>query len=456
MTRSLWLEQTLPEGAAAGRLTGPTRADVAIVGGGYVGLWTAIHIKQREPGCDVVVLEQDICGGGASGRNGGFVLTWWPKINTLVALCGEQEALRLAAASERAIAEIAAFCAAEKIDVHFVRGGWLWSATNRAQEGAWLTVLRTCDRLGVSPFEQLAPAEVASRTGSPVHRAGVVEPSNATIHPAALARGLRRAALARGVRIYEQTRVTTFSRTRPVGLLTASGHLVKAERLVLANGAWASGVRELSRRMVVVSSDIVATEPIPDRLAAIGWTDGCAITDSQLRVHYYRTTRDGRIVFGKGGGALAFGGALGARFDRDEGRAAETERDLRRIYPQLGDVKVTHNWSGAVERTATALPLIGRLGGRQHIVHGVGWSGHGVGPSYLGARMLASLVLGGKDEWSEAGIVDRRMGGFPPEPLRYLGGSIVQSAVTRKEYAEWDGRRPSRVDAALARLAPHE
>jgi glycine/D-amino acid oxidase-like deaminating enzyme len=448
---TLWLDEALPDSLTTAPLADSTTADVAIIGGGYVGLWTAIQLKQLEPGCDVVVLEQGICGGGASGRNGGFVLTWWPKIDTLVALCGDAEAVRLASASERAIDEIAAFCQAEQIDAHFVRGGWVWSATNRAQEGAWDTVLRTCDRLGVAPFSQ---ADMA-RTGSSVHRSGIVEASNATVQPAALARGLMRSALARGVRIYEHSRVVGFTRDAPVKIQIAGGHRVRSERLVLATGAWASRVRELSRRMVVVSSDIVATEPIPERLASIGWTDGSAITDAQLRVHYYRTTRDGRIVFGKGGGALAFGSAIGRRFDRDPWRAMEVARDFARTYPALRDVRITHDWSGAVERTAAALPLIGRLGGRPHIVHGVGWSGHGVGPSFLGARILASLALGRRDEWSQAGIVDQGMAGFPPEPVRFLGGMLVRAAVTRKEYAEWDGREPRIWDSVLAKLAPH-
>jgi len=442
----------MPDGITAEPLRESTRADIAIIGGGYVGLWTAIQIKQRSPATDVVVLEQGICGGGASGRNGGFVLTWWPKIDTLVQLCGEAEGVRLAAASERAIEEISAFCVAEQIDAHFARGGWIWSATNRAQEGAWDTVLRTCERLGVSPFAQVD----MSRTGSSVHRVGIIEASNATVHPAALARGLMRAALSRGVRIYEGTRVAAFTRHQPIEIRTDTGHGVRAEKMVLATGAWASSVRELARKMVVVSSDIVATEPIPERLRSIGWTDGSAITDAQLRVHYYRTTGDGRIVFGKGGGALAFAGTIGRGFDRDPWRAMEVARDFARTYPTLSGVKITHDWSGAVERTPNALPLIGRLGrSRPHIVHGVGWSGHGVGPSYLGAKMLASLALGIRDEWSEAGIVDQPMGAFPPEPVRYLGGMLVRSAVTRKEYAEWDDRTPAFWDVALSNLAPN-
>ena len=247
---TLWLEQALPDGSAGEPLRESTRADVAIIGGGYVGLWTAIQIKQLEPACDVAIFEQGICGGGASGRNGGFVLTWWPKIDTLVALCGAAEAVRLASASERAIDSIAAFCAAEQIDAHFVRGGWVWSATNRAQDGAWDAVLRTCERLGVAPF---ARADM-TRTGSAVHRSGIIEASNATVHPAALARGLMRAAIVRGVRIYERTRVVTFSRSAPVVMRTDGGLEVRADRVVLATGAWASGVRELSRRIFLTTS----------------------------------------------------------------------------------------------------------------------------------------------------------------------------------------------------------
>jgi len=452
--RSLWLTESLGGEPASPRLEASIRADVCIVGGGYVGLWTALCITELEPGCDVVVLEKDVCGGGASGRNGGFVLTWWPKIETLVSLCGDAEALRMARESERAVGEIDAFCRTHGIDAHFVRGGWLWSATNSAQIGSWNAVLRTCARLGAEPFRRLDPREVAKRSGSPVHLAGVVEGACATVQPAALARGLRRVALERGVRIYEGTRAQTFSRSQPAEIRTESGR-VRADALVIANGAWAASIRELARRVVVVSSDIVATEPIPGLLAEIGWGDGISITDSQLRVHYYRTTRDGRIAFGKGGGQLAFGGTIGDSFDRSEERAAGAAADFYRFYPMLRRARITHDWSGPVDRTPNAFPTIGHLPGHPNIVHGVGWSGHGVGPSWLGGRILASLALRRRDEWSGSGVVGRSMGRFPPEPIRYVGGRIVRAAVVRKEAAEEAGRTPGRLDTVLAGLAPH-
>ena len=201
--RSLWLEQAYTGSTDRPPLEGSDRADVAIVGGGYTGLWTAILLKERDPSIDVALIERDICGGGASGRNGGFVLSWWPKLATLVKLVGEREAVDIAQASEDAITEIEEACGRYGIDAQFHRGGWLWTAATEVQRGAWQPVVDLCDRLGVRPFQELPPEEVARRAGSPVHLEGVLEPSGAIVHPGYLVRGLARVALQFGVRIYE-------------------------------------------------------------------------------------------------------------------------------------------------------------------------------------------------------------------------------------------------------------
>ena len=156
--------------------------------------------------------------------------------------------------------------------------------------------------------------------------------------------------------------MTGIDRGSPPVLEVAGGRLV-ADRVVFATNAWAAGLRELHTRLVAVTSDIVATEPIPDLLEQIGWTGGECITDSQLMVHYYRTTRDGRIAFGKGGWGIAFAGRIGEGFDRDARRAADVTENFHRIYPNLRDVAITHDWSGPIDRPADGLPLIGRLGG---------------------------------------------------------------------------------------------
>ncbi len=451
--RSYWLQEVAGDAPDAPTLRGPVTADVAIIGGGYVGLWTAIRIKEAEPQCRVTILEQDICGGGASGRNGGFVLSWWPKVASLSKIVGDDEAIQVARKSEEAITEIGAFCDAHAIDADFRQGGWLWAATSEAQRGAWNGLLDLCARHGIDAFRRLDRTEVGSRSGSTVHREGVFETSAAIVQPAALARGLRRVALERGVQIYEHTAMRTFSRQCPVTVRCDAGTLT-ADTMVIATNAWAARIPELARAIVVVSSDIVATAPIPEELDRIGWERDLAITDSQTMVDYYRTSRDGRIVFGKGGSTVGYGGNVGPAFDRNTRRAREVEADFRRYYPSLDHVPITHDWCGPIDRTPNSVPLLGHLAGLEHIVYGIGWSGNGVGPSVIGGKILASLALRRRDDWGTHPLVDRPVAGFPPEPIRFVGAHVVRAAVAHKERAEIRDRKPPWLAVKLSTLAP--
>ena len=453
MKRSLWLEEIASELTPLPALEGPLDVDVAIIGGGFVGLWTALRLLELKPDCRIAVIERDICGGGASGRNGGFVMSWWPKISSLAAQCGKDEALRLARASAAAIGEIEQFCTAHAIDAHFRRAGWLWTATTEAQRGAWKGVQQTCERLGEPVFQSLSNHEVASRAGSAKHLEGVLEASNATVQPARLVRGLRRVALEKGVHIFENTPMLSLDRGQPAVIRTPGGEL-RAPKVVMATNAWAAAIPELRRTILPVTSTVVATAPIPERLEQIGWTGGEAITDSQLMVDYYRTTRDGRIAFGKGTGMISYASRIDESYDHNPQLSEDTEQDLRRTYPQLSDVPVTHSWSGPIDRTYDSLPVFGHLDGAPHIVYGIGWSGNGVGPSRLGGRILASLALGIDDEWSRCGLVGRQPKRFPLEPVRYLGGLMVRGAVQRKEQAEAQNRKGGWLDRTLAGFAP--
>ncbi len=452
--RSLWLREALGDDPEAPALTGPASADVCIVGGGFTGLWTAYWLKQWDPGCDVVVLERDICGGGASGRNGGFVLSWWAKFPSLEKLVGASDAVALCRQSAAAVDEIRAFADQHAIDAQFRPGGWLWTARTPSQVGAWDDTVRACERHAPGAFLPLEPADVARRTGSRRHLAGVLDPTGATVQPAELVRGLRRVCLELGVRIHEHTHVERFSRTSsPIRVHTSAGD-VAAQKLIIATNAWAAGIRELHRRLVVVSSDIVATAAIPERLAEMGWTGGECITDSQLMVDYYRTTRDGRIVFGKGGWGIALGGWIPRSFDRSPRRARGVAEDLHHAYPRIADVAIEHDWCGPIDRSKDGLPLLGDLGGRANILYGVGWSGNGVGPSLLGGKLLASKALGRDDASVPLPLWNRRSGTFPPDPIRYAGAHVVREGVRRKELAELRGRRPNPVYVGLSRLVP--
>lgn len=450
--RSFWLEEAV-EGEAAEPLRGAQETDIAIIGGGYVGLWTALRIKELEPDARVTILEADICGGGASGRNGGFVLSWWPKIASLIAMFGHEEALRLVKASEQAIDEIGQFCAKHSPKSEFRRSGWLWTATSSAHDGSWDKVVESSKQLGMDVFTELSPREVAKQAGSPTHLSGTFEDSAAIVHPGHLARDLRRVALARGVTIHENTRVRRMSRGASPMVHTSEGSL-RAEKVVVATNAWAAGLPELHTRLFVISSDMITTEPIPERLEEIGWRDGPGVTDSQSLVCYYRTTESGRVAFGKGGWSIGFGGWMPSSMDQNAKRAEMVARDFRRYYPMLRDVKITHDWAGPIDRTYNSLPILGWLNRHRNIAYGVGWSGNGVGPSVVGGKILASLALGLDDEWSGAGLVGAKAKHFPPDPIRFIGAHLVREGIIRKEQSEALELRPNPIAVAFSNLAP--
>jgi putative aminophosphonate oxidoreductase len=454
--RSLWLDEALarPE-AEVPRLEGTERADVCIVGGGYTGLWTALAIKEHEPSLDVAIVEADVCGGGASGRNGGFVLTWWSKLHTLAEMADRDEAVWLARSSGEAVTEMHAFCEANGIDAHLRMDGWLFAATNRAQVGTLGEMVEDAERLGEHPFRTLTPQETAARAGTDRVLEGVLEPVSATVQPALLARGLRRVALERGIRIFERSAMTGLDRGpggTPV-VRSASGS-VAAGRVVLAMNAWAIRFAEIRRRILVISSDVAATQPAPDRLAEIGWTDGLAISDNRLLVHYFRTTLDGRIAFGKGGGKLAFGPSVGKRFEGRSHRDAEIEWQFRHLYPSLNEVRMDRSWTGPIDRSRTGLPFFRDLGGRPDIVYGVGYSGNGVGPAYVGGKILASLALGLQDRWASCCLTRFPKERWPPEPIRFVGGTMMRQAIAATERSEDLDRKPNPVWTTLIKLSP--
>jgi putative aminophosphonate oxidoreductase len=453
--RSFWLQQALADEGETEvtPLSGDLTTDVCIVGGGFTGLWTALRLKALEPALDVTIIEGDICGGGASGRNGGFCMTWMSKAPTMLKLCGAQDGARLLRASEDGVREIGEFCAAHGIDSHFCHDGWLWTASNQAQMDAWTDSVEALDKVGLHPFEALSAYEVARRSGSARNIGGVFEKGIATVQPAALARGLRRVALDQGIRIHEQTPMTGLQRTSKPAVETAAG-TVRATTVVLALNAWAHELPEFRRTVLPIAADGLATEPVPERLAEIGLEDAMAISDSRMLVNYYRTTRDGRMVWGKGGGAFPFAGRLGDRFNDISPRGNVVQAEMARFYPALADAPIAATWRGPATRTATGLPFFGRMAGCPGIVYGHGYTGNGVGPSYLGGRILASLALGLKDEWSDNGLARGPHGSLPPEPIRYIGGRLVQAAASRVDRAEDDNRAPSWLDTKLAGLAP--
>ena len=435
-------------------LAGEQRADVAILGGGFTGLWTALRLKQLEPALDVAIVEKNFCGSGASGRNGGFCMSWSHKMPTLVKLCGAQEGLRLYRATADGVGAIGAFCRDHGIAAEFRHDGWLWAASNAAQRDVWLPCLDQLERLGANPFQVLDAAEAARRSGAPVIVAGVFDPTVASLQPGRLALGLRRVARETGVRLFERSPVRRIERGPRPRLHSAKGSLA-CDKLVLALNAWAAELPEFRRTVVPLLADLLITEPAPAALQGSGLSSGLAVSDSRSLVHYYRSTPDGRIAFGKASGTFFFGGRVGDRADGVSRYQSCIEESFERFVGGLGRFTIAESWRGPVTRTQTGLPVFGRLDRHPNIVYGHGYCGNGVGPSFTGAKFLASLALDRDDEWATSPLARGPFGGrFPPEPLRYVGANLVRDAVSRIESAQDAGRKPGPVDRAFARFAP--
>lgn len=452
--RSWWLRAALrTEGdpPATPPLSESLDCDVAIIGGGYTGMWTAYDLIERAPGTRIVLLDQDICGGGPSGRNGGFVHGWWDQLPLLVDLHGPDAALEMARASEAAVRQIGEFCERHDVDAWFTPAGYLQASASPAQDGEWSRAVDVCRELGVADaYVPVSAEQVQAVCASPRFRSGVLMPSGATVQPALLARGLRRVLLERGVVIHEGTRVRRLDPGSPVRLRTDAGE-VRAQQVVLGMNAWAAAWPGFRTRLMTWGSYIVLTEPIPERLDEIGWTGGQAITDSRFTIHYFRTTRDGRIAFGAGVGAAGYGGAIGPVFTEDHGAVSRAAAGFRHLFPMLADVRIEDAWGGPIDISSDRLPAIGSLHrGRVHFAHG--YSGNGVGPARLAGRILAALVDGGQDPIARLPIVGARARRFPPEPFRYLGARMIREALVRKDEDEDHGRRPGLLVRSVARL----
>jgi glycine/D-amino acid oxidase-like deaminating enzyme len=424
-------------------------ADVVVIGGGYTGMWTAWHLL--EAGARVALIEAGVCGHGPSGRNGGFCESLWLSAATLRERFGDAPARALLDASSDAVAAVGDWCRREDVDAWFDQAGYMCVSTAPAFDGVGLTALEAATALGAPQrVEALSEEQVRRRCAAPVFRAGVLIPDFATLHPARLSLGLRQRLIGRGVGVFEHSRV----RALRGAVAETDGGRVRAKAAVLAIGPAARSVPGLRSRLTVASSHVVLTEPVPDVLEELGWTGGECITDGRTLVHYFRTTRDGRIVFGWGGGRLAYGARVNGRAEVDSALAETVRADLLRVFPALAGRRLTHAWGGPIDVSPSHIPQVGTLPGAP--VHfAFGYTGNGVGPSKLAGGILASLALDTRDELTRLPIVDSGPGAWvPPEPLAWLGGSLVRGAYVRREHAEEEGRRADPLTRALC-AAPH-
>ena len=451
--RPWWLDEAPPVEPQPA-LEGELEVDVAIVGGGYTGLWTALAVGELEPSARVAVLEAALCGEGPSGRNGGFLHGYWSSLARARRVFGDGGALAVAEAASAIVPGVREFVEQRGVDVWLREAPMLEVSAAPAQDEAIDAALAAARDLGVE--EEATPIgrdELGERCSSPSFRRGVLYREGATVQPARLVRALSAAVLDTGVVLHERTPMIRLRRDSPNVVETPRGR-VRAREVVVAINAAAAGWRPLARRLTTFGSYVVLTEPVPQLLDAINWTGGESIVDGRIFLHYFRTTSDGRVLMGSGSGPIGFGGRLDERFTADAPSVARAEAGLRFLLPGLADAGVERAWGGPIDVSADHFPFFGTVRGSR-IHYGAGYSGNGVGPSWLGGRILARLALGVEDELTALPLVNRSVRPLPPEPIKGVGGGLVRGAALRVEEAEQAGRRPAlplRAIAALPRV----
>jgi glycine/D-amino acid oxidase-like deaminating enzyme len=416
-------------------LDGKIDVDVAIIGAGYTGLATAWFLKQADPSLRVAILEADVVGYGASGRNGGFSMT---KIGMMHSLTrrrfGKAKTVEAHEYADRAVSLVHELVTDLDLACDYEHSGFLWVATSEKHAKRLDAELNLTDKLGITGIERLTATERAQRVNSPLHRGDAWwEPNTGILNPAKLAREWRRVLAETGVEIYEQTPVTSVERTSGRSLLIAPAGQVNADKVVFATNAWSRHFPVLKPKQVPVWTYIVLTEPLTDQqMNAIRWQGREGIEDFRDLVHYYRLTTDNRIVFG--GRDVGLGDGKTMDFDTDETIFEKLRDDLLATFPQLKGIRFTHAWGGPVSVPVDLFPALGHAGGKDW-VYSLGCVGHGVSTTHLHGHTLADLVLERDTDLTDTFFVNRRVVPMPP-------GRLVQPVMGGVAgFMRWEDRR---------------
>lgn len=453
---SLWMDQ-VAQRAPLPPLPGDRRFDVAIAGGGYTGLWTAYYLKTLDPGLSVALLEANVCGFGASGRNGGWLMGALDSEVTLLSRLSGERRRQGREAIHSILPEVRRVLQVESIDCDYRRGGALFAAARYPEQERFQR--RGLERLHAvghseADYRWLGAGELSDRLAIRRPFGAVFTPHVARIQPAALVSGLLRAVCRAGVEVFERTRVLELEEG---AFRTSRGRVAAAVR-VLALEGFAYEMPDHRRRILPVQSRIIATAPLDDdRWAQIGLARGEVFEDASPLITYGQRSAEGRMVFGSRG-TYRFGARPQSDFSGDRVEFERIRRIMLDCFPQLRGVPVTHAWGGTlgIARTAGPHAIYDPVSG---LATAGGYSGEGVGGSNLLARTLADLVLGRPGElvdlpWAYRAPPHKVLRRWEPEPLRWLGYKAITlgQAWAESAYSRGAPDWHRRLAAAYGRL----
>jgi glycine/D-amino acid oxidase-like deaminating enzyme len=426
---SYWLETCGDDLTSRPPLDGSIDVDVAILGAGYSGLWTAYYLKAREPSLKIAIVEKEIAGFGASGRNGSWCTCHFPaSYGAIAEHHGREAAVALYRAMAGAVDEIARVATEEGIDIHFARGGGMTVARGPQQLPAVRDTHAEFAGLGLGDrVELLDKVQADQRVKIDGVLGAVFYKDCANIHPGRLVRGLARAVERRGVKIYEQTEVRDFIGGPKPALHTARGE-VRAKTIVLCGEAYLTRLPKTRRTLIPVYSLMTLTEPLSAAdWNEIGWRNRECIDSARLTIEYIAKTADGRILFGGRGAPYHFGSRIEDEFDRHEPTIQMFRENVRRWFPRLKDVRFSHAWGGPLGAPRDFMATM-MYDPNEGIASARGYVGNGVATTNLAGRVLADLITGKKSEITTLPCVNHRSPNWEPEPFRYLGVSYIQRA----------------------------
>ncbi|HEU5431569.1 MAG TPA: FAD-dependent oxidoreductase [Thermomicrobiales bacterium] len=442
---SFWLETCGDDLTPRARLDGSAEVDVAILGAGFTGLWSAYYLLQRDPSLRIGILEREIAGFGASGRNGGWCYPGFPvSLGSLRDRYGPDVARDVAIAMHETVDEVGRVLQEEGIDAEWHEGGLLRFARGAHQLPSIDASMRTTDGLGLGAYYQrLSADETRRRVNVTDVRGAVSMPHGATVHPGRMARGLARAVERKGATIWEQTPVVDYVPGRDPRFLTPYGE-VRAKTLLLAGEAYLTQLPKLRRAMIPVYSLIILTEPLgPELWEQIGWRNRELLSSSRYSVDYVQQTADARILFGGRGAPYRMGSLIADPLDRHEPTHAMLRRLMVEWFPMLKDTRVTHAWGGPLGMPRDWMPTTS-YDAAAGVARAGGYTGSGVATTNLFGRVMADLITGTISPLTRLPTVNHRSPDWEPEPLRWLGIRYVQEGFKRlDERAQRTGVAPS-------------
>lgn len=425
--------------------------DVAIVGGGFTGLWTAINLASHAPQLRIALIEAGLCGSGASGKNGGKVHGYWAQLPALSTSLGYDKAFAMAQAGTRAQDAIREYAHQAPLDIQWREAGNIRVSASPAQDAKLASYIQLARENGIPESAQaMTKAELDRICNSAAFRGGVFFSEGAAIQPARLARALRLSALRLGVKVYENTPMQSWSTGMPCRVQTAK-HQILAHKLVLATNVALGKEASIRPWMTVFSSYAAMSEPT-EALRTMNWTGEEGFADARMFLHYFRKTDDQRVLMGSGSGPVAFNNNWTALpMTMDQVAAGRAVTAMTALLPAMKGTGIAKSWGGAIDISSDRLPRAGSLDG-SHVFYAAGYCGHGVNPTYIAGQCLAEAVLEQRREWRNLPIWEREMQSFPPEPFRTIGARMIRRAILRCEDADVLGQFPKAIDSFVASL----